>query len=78
MLMSSDWIFVAGSGILSFSIGLNAVSDHGTCTAAYVAVGAVMAFILTSIPTLSKVSWLAAGGAVFILVSSKLGPTTLQ
>jgi hypothetical protein len=78
MLMSSDWIFVAGSGILSFSIGLNAVSDHATCTAAYVAVGAVMAFGLTSIPTLSKVSWLAAGGAAFILVSSKLDSARSQ
>ncbi|CRK22476.1 hypothetical protein BN1723_002914 [Verticillium longisporum] len=27
------WIFVAGSGMLGISIGLNAVSTHGTCTA---------------------------------------------
>lgn len=72
--MSSDWVFVTGSAILSFSIGLNAVSEHGTCTAAFVAVGAVAGFIFTSIPTLSKVSWLAAGGAIAILISSKLDP----
>jgi len=71
MLGTSDWIFVAGSAILSVSIGLNAVSEHGTCTAVFVAVAAVVAWILTSIPTLSKLSWLAAAGAVSILVSSK-------
>jgi hypothetical protein len=71
MLGISDWIFVAGSAILSVSIGLNAVSEHGTCTAVFVAVAAVVAWILTSIPTLSKLSWLAAAGAVSILVSSK-------
>ncbi|KAJ9481948.1 hypothetical protein VN97_g11506 [Penicillium thymicola] len=31
------WIFVAGSGMLGVSIGLNAVSSHATCTAVYVA-----------------------------------------
>jgi len=77
MFMSSDWVFVSGSAMLSLSIGLNAVSEHGTCTATFVAVGAVTTFILTSIPTLSRVSWLAAGGAVTILISSKLNPCDL-
>lgn len=62
---------MAGSAILSVSIGLNAITSHGTCTAVFVAVAAIVAWCLTSIPTLSKLSWLAAAGAASILVSSK-------
>ena len=78
MLTSSlkDWVFVSGSAILSVSIGLNAVSSNATCTAVFVAVAAVATFLLCSIPTLSKISWLAAAGAVSILVSSKDQPRT--
>ncbi|KAL4766782.1 hypothetical protein BDW60DRAFT_221056 [Aspergillus nidulans var. acristatus] len=39
------WIFCSGTGILSTSIGLNAVSSHGTCTAVFVAVAAMVVFI---------------------------------
>ncbi|OQD69486.1 hypothetical protein PENPOL_c002G08993 [Penicillium polonicum] len=46
------WIFVAGSGMLSISIGLNAVSSHATCTAVYVAMAAIVAFLFGSIQTL--------------------------
>ena len=70
-LVFPDWVFVSGSAILSISIGLNAVSSNATCTAVFVAVAAVATFVLCSIPTLSKISWLAAAGAVSILVSSK-------
>lgn len=41
-----DWIIVAGSGILGISISLNPISNHATCTAAFVAVAAVY-WILT-------------------------------
>lgn len=78
MLLSLDWIFVAGSANLSVSIGLDAVSAHYVCTAVFVAIVAVVAFISASIPTLSKVSWLAAVGVVAILVSSKLDPAESQ
>ena len=70
-LTNEDWIFVAGSGLLTISISLNAMSLHGTCTAIFVAVAAVAAFILGSIRTLSKISWLAWVGVVFIIASSK-------
>ena len=36
-----DWIFVAGSAMLSISIALNALSLHGACTAVFVAVAAI-------------------------------------
>lgn len=75
-LERSDWIFVSGSANLSVSIGLNAISGHATCTAVFVAAAAVVAWVLTSVPTLSKMSWLAAAGAVSIMTASKLYTTT--
>ncbi|KAH8661209.1 putative amino acid transporter [Ilyonectria robusta] len=63
------WIFVAGSGMLSVSIGLNALSLHGVCTAVFVAVAAVVGFSFASIRTLSSISWLAWVGLVCIIAS---------
>ncbi|KAJ5923744.1 hypothetical protein N7454_008989 [Penicillium verhagenii] len=63
------WMFTAGSGMLGISIGLNAVSDHATCTAVYVAVAFVVAFILGSIQTLGRISWIAWIGLTCILTS---------
>jgi hypothetical protein len=45
--------------MLGISIGLNAVSEHGTCTAAFVAIAATVAIGLSSIRTLGKIQWLA-------------------
>ncbi|KAJ5138681.1 transmembrane amino acid transporter [Penicillium bovifimosum] len=53
------WIFVSGSGMLSVSIALNAVSTHATCTATFVAIAAIVTFCLTSIRTLGRMSWIA-------------------
>ena len=62
----ADWIFVAGSGLLSTSIGLNAVSAHGTCTAVFVAVAAVASCALASIRTLGKIKFTAWIGLISI------------
>lgn len=63
------WIFVAGAGMLGISISLNAVSFHGTCTAVFVAVAALIGFLFGSIQTLHEVSWLAWVGATSILTA---------
>ncbi|KAF5254531.1 hypothetical protein FANTH_789 [Fusarium anthophilum] len=63
------WIFVAGSGMLGLSIGLNAVSLHGTCTAVFVAVAAICGFLLASVRTLGRISMLAWVGLVCILTA---------
>ncbi|KAJ5716102.1 hypothetical protein N7493_008013 [Penicillium malachiteum] len=63
------WVFTAGSGMLSISIALNAVSSHATCTAVYVAVAFVVAFILGSIQTLGRISWIAWVGLSCILTA---------
>lgn len=57
--------------MLAISIGLNAVSDHGTCTAVFVAVAAILGFSLSSIQTLGKISFLAWIGIVCILTASE-------
>jgi hypothetical protein len=67
LIKYTDWIFVAGSGILGISTGLNALSTHGTCTAVFVAVAAIVGFSLGSIQTLGRISWLAWIGVVSIL-----------
>lgn len=63
------WIFVAGSGMLGISIGLNAVSDHAVCTAVYVVIAFIVTFILGSIQTLGRISWIAWLGLICILTS---------
>ncbi|KAF2098799.1 hypothetical protein NA57DRAFT_76037 [Rhizodiscina lignyota] len=63
------WVFVAGSGMLGISIGLNAVSTHGACTAAFVAVAAIAGFLLASIQTLGRISWLAWVGLTCIITA---------
>ncbi|WVW84396.1 hypothetical protein I302_106430 [Kwoniella bestiolae CBS 10118] len=67
-------IFVVGSAVVGASIGLNAVSVHGTCTAVFVAVSAVVGFILASIRTLGNISWLGWVG-LFSIVSAILTVT---
>ncbi|KAL2207215.1 hypothetical protein CC79DRAFT_704940 [Sarocladium strictum] len=62
-------IFVAGSGMLGVSIGLNAVSKHATCTAVFVFVACFFAFMLASIRTLGRLSWLAWVGMACIATS---------
>ncbi|KAH0278625.1 amino acid transporter, partial [Aureobasidium melanogenum] len=61
------WIFVAGSGMLSISIALNALSTHGACTAVFVAVAAIIGFIFCSIQTLGRITWLAWVGVIAII-----------
>jgi hypothetical protein len=73
-----DEIFVSVSAILSTSIGLNAVSTYGICTAIFVAITALATFGLSSIRTLSKLSWLVWIGLSCILVSGQHGYTTKQ
>jgi amino acid permease len=65
------WIMVAGSGMISTSIALNAVSEHGTCSAVFTAVAAILTFMLASIRTLNKLSWLAWIGTASVLIASE-------
>ncbi|KAF4447200.1 amino acid transporter [Fusarium austroafricanum] len=61
--------FVAGSAMLSISVALNALSEHGACTAIFVAVAAIVTFGFSSIQTLGRISWIAWVGASCIIIS---------
>ncbi|KAK4094173.1 amino acid transporter [Purpureocillium lilacinum] len=63
------YVMTAGSAMLSISICLNALSNHRTCTAVFVAVAFVMVFILSSIRTLGRITWLAMIGVGAIIVA---------
>ncbi|TGO24241.1 hypothetical protein BPAE_0108g00340 [Botrytis paeoniae] len=63
------WVFVSASGMLSVSIALNALSTHATCTAVFVVVAAIIAFIFSSIQTLGKITWLAWIGVAGIITA---------
>jgi hypothetical protein len=65
------WTCVAGSGMLGISIGLNSLSEHGTCTAVFVAVACFVGFALASIKTLGKLSWIAWVGLAGIMSASE-------
>ncbi|OJJ07512.1 hypothetical protein ASPVEDRAFT_142422 [Aspergillus versicolor CBS 583.65] len=62
-------IFSGASGILSLSIALNAISSHGTCTAVFVAVAAIVVLGLASIQTLDRIGMLAWAGLGCLLTS---------
>jgi amino acid permease len=64
-------ICIAGSGMLGISIALNTLSTHATCTAVYVAVACIVAFITASVRTLDRVSWLAWIGLVTLVSASQ-------
>jgi len=53
--------------LCSFSIALNAISEHATCTVVFVVVGAVIVAGLSSIRTLGNVAFLAWIGLASIL-----------
>lgn len=61
----------AGSAMLSLSIAFNALSEHGTCTAVFVAISFVLVFILSSIRTLGRLTWIAWVGVACIIVAGK-------
>jgi hypothetical protein len=60
---------VAGAGLLGISTAFNAITEHGTCTAVFVLVGAVLNILISAIQTLDKISWLGWVGVVGILSS---------
>jgi len=55
--------------MLSLSISLNAVSTHIVCNAVFVAVAAIVGFMLGSIQTLSQITWLAWIGLTCVVTS---------
>ncbi|TPR06131.1 putative integral membrane protein [Aspergillus niger] len=63
------YIFTGDSTLLSISIAFNALSDHGACTAIFVAVAAIIGFTFSSIQTLARISWLAWVGVSCVIIT---------
>jgi hypothetical protein len=60
------FIFCGAGALVGLSTALNAVSSHGTCTAVFIVVAAVVGFALSSIRTLNKISWIGWAGLLSI------------
>jgi amino acid permease len=61
---------VAGAGMLTVSVALNALSDHGTCTMVFLAVTCLVALVIgTGFRSLEKVSWISWVGVAGIIIS---------
>ncbi|OJJ65759.1 hypothetical protein ASPBRDRAFT_669490 [Aspergillus brasiliensis CBS 101740] len=52
-------IFLMGSHVLTFSVAMNVLTDHATCSIAFGILGMVVSFIMSLPRTLEKMSWLS-------------------
>lgn len=50
-------IFIMGSHILTFTVMMNTLTNHGTCSIVFGVVGLIISFIFAVPRTLRKVSW---------------------
>lgn len=66
-------IFVMGSHILTFSVMLDTVTDHGTCSIVFGIVGLVVSFVFALPRTLRKVSWFSFA-CMYIQIFSEPAP----
>jgi uncharacterized protein YacL len=62
-------IFIMGSHILTFSVMMNTVTDHGTCSIVFGVVGLILSFLLSLPRTLKKVSWLSISSFISIFAA---------
>lgn len=63
------FVFVMGSHILTFSIMMNTITSHGTCTIVFGVVGLLLSMICTMPRTLKRVSLLAIGSFISIIAA---------
>lgn len=61
------FVFVMGSHILTFSIMMNVLSEHGNCTILYASVGVLVSFFLTLPRRLERLSHLSTVSFISIL-----------
>lgn len=66
-----DLLIACGLGVSSISTALNGVSAHATCTAVFMAIAAVVTFLLSSIQTMGKLWYLGAAGSVSIFLAGR-------
>lgn len=52
-------VFIMASHILTFTVAMNSITSHGTCSIVFGIVGTVISFICSLPRTLEKMSWLS-------------------
>lgn len=52
-------VFVMGSHVLTFSVMMNVLTEHGTCSIVFGVMGMIISLVLTLPRTLKNVSWLS-------------------
>ena len=52
-------VFIMASHILTFTVAMNTITDHGTCSIVFGIVGMIVSFICSLPRTLEKMSWLS-------------------
>lgn len=65
-------VFAAAAGMISMSTSLNALSNHGACTAVFIAVSAIAGGLVASIQTLGRIQALGWVGIVSILAAGEI------
>ncbi|GAA5919077.1 hypothetical protein JCM6882_003714 [Rhodosporidiobolus microsporus] len=64
------WIMltaVSGAGMLGIATAFNQMSEHGACTVVFALVAAIMTFLVSSIRTLDRMSWVGWVGLAGIM-----------
>ncbi|TXT04954.1 hypothetical protein VHUM_04037 [Vanrija humicola] len=67
--LNLQMIFFVAAACVGVSTALNAVSAHGACTAIFIAVAGVLAFMFGAIPTLGAITWIGWAGLASILAA---------
>ncbi|KAJ5463773.1 hypothetical protein N7475_008717 [Penicillium sp. IBT 31633x] len=62
-------IFIMGSHLLTFSVMMDTLTDHGTCSIVFGIVGLVVSFIFALPRTLRKVSWFSFASFASIIAA---------
>ncbi|KAJ5982828.1 hypothetical protein N7481_004927 [Penicillium waksmanii] len=63
-------IFLMASHILTFSILMNTLTDHGACTIVFAVVGLIISFIGTIPRTMEKVYWMSITSFISIFITT--------
>ncbi|KAL4872265.1 hypothetical protein BDV12DRAFT_162614 [Aspergillus spectabilis] len=63
------FVFVMASHLLTFTIAMNTLTNHGTCSLVFSIVGMIVSFILCLPRTLEKMSWLSLVSFISILAA---------
>lgn len=52
-------VFIMASHILMFTVALNTITEHGTCSLVFGVVGFILSFVLSIPRTLQRMTWLS-------------------